>query len=61
MAQHDYEITYNKGGKTRKQRVTRQEGQLDCPGCGGQFKFSCSCGSKAVVMRTQQKPYKARC
>lgn len=61
MAQHDYIVQYKKGGKQYKTRITRNDGKLDCPGCGGQFKFSCGCGAKAVVMRAQQELYKSRC
>ena len=61
MAQQDYEITYEKGGKQRKVRVTREDGNIDCPGCGGNIWLHCSCGTKALVKRVSQKPYKARC
>lgn len=61
MAQHDYEITYEKGKKVRKQRVTRKDGQLDCPGCGGEFKLQCNCGTNSIATKVVQEPYKARC
>ena len=61
MAQNDYIVQYQRGGKQYKTRITRTQEKLDCPGCGGQFKFSCECGAKAVVMRTKQESYRARC